>query len=105
MGSVRAVHEYMTDSPTGGHGRPDRLPLRGTHLPERRARRTTSWDHPPPPLPTFAGTLRPCRSVVRLPESRENSPRVQRHIRRGLRNMFEAVLRHAADQGYPGPLG
>ena len=84
MGSVRAVHEYMTNGP----------PVGTVDLTGRRFVELTFLSDVPGylivgPPPTAAAHVRghpgPCRSVVRLLESRENSPRVQRHIRRGLR--------------------
>ena len=84
MGSVRAVHEYMTSGPPVGT-----VDLTGCRFVELTCLSDVPGyvivGPPPPPLLMFAGTLAPCRSVVRLPEGRENSPGVQRHIRRGLR--------------------
>ena len=103
MGSVRAVHEYMTDSPPVGT-----VDLTGCRFVELTFLSDVPGylivGPPPPPLPTFAGTLVRVEALFDFLKAGRTAREFSDTYDVAYEHV-EAVLRHAADQGYQGPLG
>ena len=103
MGSVRAVHEYMTSGPPVGT-----VDLTGCRFVELTCMSNVPGVHfvgpPPPPLPTFAGTRRRVEALFDFLKAGRTAREFSDTYDVDYEHV-EAVLRHAADQGYQGPLG
>ncbi len=103
MGSVRAVHEYMTNGPPVGT-----VDLTGCRFVELTCMSDLPGVHfvgpPPPPWPTFAGTRRRVEALFDFLKAGRTAREFSDTYDVAYEHV-EAVLRHAADQGYQGPLG